>query len=86
MHLYERVLSKIMCRCLCKTVRFKINFPFFSFSYFCLGCLENIKLGLLITFNADRNTFLADKIVRLVSGLYVLIDARNKISKLFIAL
>ena len=38
------------------------------------------------TFNAHRNNFLANKTVRLVSGLYVLIDARNKISRLFIAL
>ena len=98
MYLHKRVciISKIMCRYLCKTVRFKINFHFFLFCMFCLESLENVKLVLLITlsykkcvnstFNADPNTFLADKTMRFFCGLYVLIDARNKISKLFIAL
>ena len=71
-------------------------FIFLLFLMFCLGSLENIDLVLLIrlsykkrrvnsTFNADRNTFLENKTMMLVSGLYMLIGARNKISKLFIA-
>ena len=51
MYLYKRVciISKIRCRYLIKTIRFKINFPFFFlFLMFCLGSLENIKLVLLV--------------------------------------
>ena len=96
MYLYKRVciISQTIGRYLCKTVCFKINS--LSFSKFYLECLNDNNPVFLIrssskklvnsTFNADRNTFLANKTVRLVSGLYVLIDARNKISKLFIAL
>ena len=88
MYLYKRVciISQTIGRYLCKTVCFKINS--LSFSKFYLECLNDNNPVFLIrssykklvnsTFNADRNTFLANKTVRLVSGLYVLIDARNK--------
>ena len=65
---------------------------FLYFSKFCPGCLENFKLVLLIrfsykkrvssTFKAHWNNFLPNKTVTLVSRLYVLIDARNQISKI----
>ena len=80
MYLCKRVyiLSKIVCRGLCKTISTQINFPFF-FLKFCSGCdfaflyfLENFKLVLLIRLpNAGGSTFPANETVRLAFCLYV---------------